>query len=107
MHVYILFAHPSKASFTWEVLNALTRGLEAAGHSFEVGDLYEMGFQSDVEHLQETGIAASMRRVMLDDRLLGIGVRKAEMVILGGMVAQEETIRRQNLARAYELGRTF
>ena len=197
MHVYILFAHPSKASFTWEVLDALTRGLEAAGHSFEVGDLYEMGFQSDmdlaqyeretgadpdapvpedvrleqakieradalafvypvwwsdcpaklkgwfdrvltygyayvyedgthrtsrveiqkalvlcpaghtVEHLQETGIAASMRRVMLDDRLLGIGVRKAEMVILGGMVAQDGTVRRQNLARAYELGRTF
>ena len=48
-----------------------------------------------------------MRRVMLDDRLLGIGVRKAEMAILGGMVAQDGTVRRQNLARAYELGRTF
>jgi flavin reductase (DIM6/NTAB) family NADH-FMN oxidoreductase RutF len=28
---------------------------------------------------------------MLDDRLLGIGVRQAEMAILGGMVAQDET----------------
>jgi NAD(P)H dehydrogenase (quinone) len=47
MHVYILFAHPSHKSFTWEVLDAFVRGLRDAGHSFEVGDLYEMDFQTD------------------------------------------------------------
>jgi NAD(P)H dehydrogenase (quinone) len=197
MHVYVIFAHPSKQSFTWEVLGAFTCGLRDAGHSFEIGDLYEMGFQSDmdaaqyaretgpdpdapvpedvrleqtkieradalafvypvwwsdcpaklkgwfdrvltlgyayfyeagehraskihvqkalalcpaghpVEHLEETGIAESMRRVMLDDRLLGVGVQEAQMEILGGMVTKDEAIRRRNMERAYQLGREF
>ncbi|MBN1977582.1 MAG: NAD(P)H-dependent oxidoreductase [Anaerolineae bacterium] len=197
MHVYVVFAHPSKRSFTWEVLNAFTRGLHDAGHAFELGDLYEMGFQSDmdqaqyerevggdpdapvpedvrleqakidradglafvypvwwsdcpaklkgwfdrvltfgyaydygeggehvsrmsvnkalalcpaghrVEHLDEIGIAESMRRVMLDDRLLGVGVKEATMEILGGMVENDPAARRWNLDRAYQLGREF
>ena len=197
MHVYVIFAHPSKQSFTWEVLVAFTRGLQDAGHSFEIGDLYEMGFQSDmdvvqyaremgpdpnapvpedvrleqakieradaralvypvwwndcpaklkgwfdrvltlgyayfyeggehrmskihvqkalvlcpasrpVEHLEEIGIAESMRRVMLNDRLLGVGVKEARMEILGGMVTKDEAIRCQNLEQAYQLGREF
>jgi NAD(P)H dehydrogenase (quinone) len=201
MHVYVIFAHPSKRSFTWEVLNAFARGLQDAGHSFEVSDLYEMDFQSDmdlaqyerevsgepdapvpedvrleqakidrsdglafvypvwwsdcpaklkgwfdrvltfgyaydyayadaygddgehvsrmsvekavvlcpaghpVEHLEEIGIAESMRRVMLGDRLLGVGVKEAHMEILGGMVENDAAIRERNLGRAYQLGK--
>jgi NAD(P)H dehydrogenase (quinone) len=60
-----------------------------------------------VEHLEETGIAEAMRRIMLNDRLLGIGVKEARMEILGGMLPKVETFREANLARAYELGRTF
>ncbi len=52
MHVYILFAHPSKKSFSQSVLEAFTRGLTEAGHSFQVGDLYEMGFQSELDEDQ-------------------------------------------------------
>jgi NAD(P)H dehydrogenase (quinone) len=197
MHVYVVFAHPSKRSFTWEVLSAFTRGLQDAGHSFEIGDLYEMGFQTDmdlvqyeregcgdpdapvpedvrleqakinradglafvypvwwsdcpaklkgwfdrvltfgyaydygeggehvskmsvekalvlcpaghpVEHLEEIGIAESMRRVMLSDRLLGVGVRKAHMEILGGMVENDPATRQWNLEQACQLGREF
>ncbi len=201
MHVYVVFAHPSRRSFTWEVLNAFLRGLQDAGHSFEVGDLYDMSFQSDMdpeqydretsldpkaglpgdvelehgkiaradalafvypvwwsdcpaklkgwfdrvwsygyayvyeggdhaaskisirkalvicpaghpeEHLEEIGMAESMRRVMLNDRLLGVGVREARMEILGGMVAtvlgEGAQVRRANLERAYRLGREF
>ena len=197
MHIYVLFAHLSKTSFTFEVLEAFNRGLEDAGHTFEIGDLYDMDFRSDmdrdqytressldvnrpvpedvwkeqmkidkadalafvypvwwsdcpaklkgwfdrvwaygyayfyedgehvtskiqidralvicpaghtVEHLEETGIAESMRRIMLNDRLLGVGVKEARMEILGGMVEYDETIRRRNLKRAYHLGRTF
>jgi NAD(P)H dehydrogenase (quinone) len=201
MHVYVVFAHPSKQSFTWEVLGAFTRGLQDGGHTFEVGDLYEMGFQTDmdlaqyeretggdpgallpedvrleqakidradglafvypvwwsdcpaklkgwfdrvlafgyaydyayadacgqdgahvtkiavekalalcpaghpVEHLEEIGIAESMRRVMLGDRLLGVGVKEAHMEILGGMVENDAAIRERNLERAYQLGK--
>lgn len=197
MHIYIIFSHPSKKSFTYEVLKAFLKGLEDAGHTFEIGDLYEMGFQSDMdssqylresslytdtplsedirkeqekvnradalvfvypiwwsdcpaklkgwfdrvwsygyayfyedgehvisriqidkalvicpaghtaEHLEETGIAESMRRIMLNDRLLGVGVKEASMEILGGMVENDETIRKRNLEIAYQLGVAF
>lgn len=197
MDVYIVFAHPSKCSFSWSVLEAFTRGLQEAGHSFQVNDLYQTGFQSElseeqyhrelgldpgapvpddvaqeqtkidaaaalvfiyplwwsdcpaklkgwldrvltygyayfydedeqrssritiekalvlcsaghtVEHLEETGIAESMRRIMLNDRLLGVGVKTAQMEILGGMMPGDDTYRQENLDRAYELGRTF
>jgi len=39
-----------------------------------------------IEHLEKIGIAESMRRVMLNDRLLGIGVKEAVMEILGGIM---------------------
>lgn len=197
MHVYILYAHPSRKSFTWEVLQAFLKGLDEAGHSYEIGDLYEMNFRSEmdikqyeretgtdpeapvpedisveqekiegadalvfvypvwwsdcpaklkgwfdrvltygyaytydesghaasrmdvakalvicpaghtIEHLEEIGIAESMRRVMVQDRLLGVGVRDASMEILGGMVLNDEIYRKQNLERAYRLGADF
>jgi NAD(P)H dehydrogenase (quinone) len=197
MHVYIVFAHPSKQSFSQAVLEAFTRGLEAGGHTFEIGDLYAMGFESEmdeaqyfrelgldphapvpddiqaeqdkigraealafiyplwwsdcpaklkgwfdrvltygyayfydadeqrysritvdkalvlcsaghtVEHLEETGVAESMRCIMLEDRLLGVGVKAAQMEILGGMMPGDNRNREGNLQRAYELGKTF
>ena len=197
MHVYILFAHPSENSFNKEVLEAFVKGLEDAGHTHEIGDLYRMDFESDMDlaqyerevgldpqapvpddvraeqekvnradalafiypvwwsdcparlkgwfdkvwsygyayfyddneerftqiniqkalvicsaghpeaHLEETGIAESMRRIMLNDRLLGIGVKKARMEILGGMMPQDDTYRQENLVKVYDLGRSF
>lgn len=47
-----------------------------------------------VEHLEETGIADSMRRIMLNDRLQGVGVKEARMEILGGMASYDEIIAR-------------
>jgi NAD(P)H dehydrogenase (quinone) len=197
MHIYIVFAHPSKQSFSQQVLEAFTRGLKDAGHSYDIADLYEMGFLSDMDeaqylretsgnpdlpvppdveaeqaninraaglafiypvwwsdcpaklkgwfdrvltcgyaylydekggrrtrmsiekaivlcsaghtvgHLEETGIADSMRRIMLNDRLLGVGVKHAHMEVLGGMMPLDNTHRERNLLRAYELGRGF
>jgi len=197
MHVYILFAHPSPHSFSREVLHAFTRGLESAGHTFEPGDLYAMGFHSGMdaaeyarevsgrpdaplptdvlaehekvgradalafiypvwwsdcpailkgwfdrvwnygyayyydlqegrhteirirkaiiicpaghteEHLEATGIAESMRRIMLNDRLLGVGIQQASMEILGGMMPGVATFREANLQRAFELGKNL
>jgi NAD(P)H dehydrogenase (quinone) len=197
VHVYILFAHPSKESFSQAVLGAITRGLEEGGHTFEVGDLSDMGFESEmdeaqyfrelgldpqapvpedvqaeqdkidradalafifplwwsdcpaklkgwfdrvltygyayfydadeqryshiavekalvlcsagrtVEHLAEIGITQSMRCLMLNDRLLGVGVKAAEMEILGGMMPGDDTYREGNLQRADELGEAF
>lgn len=52
MRVYVVFAHPSRESFTSEVLDAFVRGLADAGHSVEVRDLYEMEFQADMDLAQ-------------------------------------------------------
>jgi NAD(P)H dehydrogenase (quinone) len=197
MHVYVVFAHPSQTSFCSAVLEAFTRGLREAGHTFEVADLYRMGFRAEMDleqyqrevggdpdapvpddvareqaridaanalafiypvwwsdcpaklkgwfdrvlthgyaycydaeklrstriaiekalvlcpaghtvaHLEETGNAEAMRRIMLDDRLLGVGMKQARLEILGGMMPGDDTFRRENLERAYALGRGF
>lgn len=90
MHVCIVFAHPSARSFSRAVLEAFARGLREAGHDWE-----------------ETGIAEAMRRILLNDRLLGVGVRAADLEILGGMMPGDDAWRERNLRRAYELGRDF
>ena len=198
MHIYIIFAHPSHKSFTYAVLESFSRGLDAGGHTYEVGDLYAMKFKCDMDlaqynretgfnidrpipqdvitehkkieradalvfiypvwwsdcpailkgwfdrvwtygyayfydeagqhsiskiniekalvlcaaghpvaYLEEIGIAESMRRIMLHDRLLGVGIKQANMEILRGMVANDETIRQANLDRAYYMGKNF
>jgi NAD(P)H dehydrogenase (quinone) len=198
MHVYVIYAHPSHRSFTYQAFQAFARGLEEAGHTLEIGDLYQMDFQADmdlrqyeresmlatevslpedvareqakidradalafiypvwwsdcpaklkgwfdrvlsygyaytyttvgehatskiriakalalcpaghtVEHLEAIGIAESMRRVMIQDRLLGVGVKTAKLEILGGMVGGQAAVRANNLERAYRLGREF
>jgi NAD(P)H dehydrogenase (quinone) len=195
MHVYIVFAHPSEDSFNSNVLDAFTRGLGDAGHTYEIGDLYRMDFKAEMdleqyhrevgldpdapvpddvraeqhkidradalafiypvwwsdcpailkgwfdrvlthgyayfydqnaarytqieikkaivicsaghtlEHLEQIGIAESMKHIMLNDRLLGVGVKEARMEILGGMMPKDDTYRQQNLDKAYKLGR--
>ena len=52
MHVYIVFAHPSQDSFNRAVLNTFAQGLKDAGHTYEIGDLYRMDFQADMDPVQ-------------------------------------------------------
>lgn len=63
----------------------------AAGHS--------------VKYLESIGIAESMKTIMLKDRLLGVGIEKADMVILGGMVSKDDSIYESNLKKAFALGK--
>ncbi len=56
-----------------------------------------------IEHLEETGIAQSMRTIMLNDRLLGVGVKQAYMEILGSMMPNDDSMREQNLRVVYKL----
>ena len=56
MHVFIVYAHPSDDSFTRHARDAFIRGLQAAGHTFAVSDLYAMHFNADMteaEYLRE------------------------------------------------------
>lgn len=63
-HVHIVYAHPSERSFTREVLDAFLGGLDAAGHTRTVSDLYAMEFRSELtleEYERESGRRAAAR----------------------------------------------
>lgn len=49
MHVYVVYAHPSKESFTHQVLTAFVNGLTEGGHTVEIADLYAMDFKTDMD----------------------------------------------------------
>jgi NAD(P)H dehydrogenase (quinone) len=56
MRVLIIYAHPSEDSFTAKIRDSFIRGLESAGHSFILSDLYKMDFKTDLseeEYLRE------------------------------------------------------
>ena len=48
-----------------------------------------------------------MRHIMINDRLLGVGITEASMVILGGMMPGDDTYREQNLEKVYKIGKTL
>jgi len=48
MKVFIVYCHPCGESFTREVRDAFIAGLESAGHSYVLSDLYGMKFVSDM-----------------------------------------------------------
>lgn len=56
MQVLIIYAHPSEDSFTAKIRDSFIRGLESAGHTFILSDLYKMDFRpelSEGEYLRE------------------------------------------------------
>jgi NAD(P)H dehydrogenase (quinone) len=56
MRVFIVYAHPGGDSFTGHVKDRFIAGLESAGHSSIISDLYTMGFKTDMseaEYLRE------------------------------------------------------
>ena len=56
MKVLVVYCHPSKNSFTHMIKESFIRGLEDAGHSYEVSDLYAQGFNpvmSESEYIRE------------------------------------------------------
>ncbi len=58
MHVFIVYAHPSKESFTHTVLETFVAGLKESGNTYEISDLYCMNFKADMdleEYIRESG----------------------------------------------------
>lgn len=200
MHVYIVYAHPSRDSFTHKVLKAFVNGLTEGGHTVEIGDLYAMDFKTDMDikqyrreigddpqgpvpwdvekeqqkiekaqglafvypvwwsdcpaklkgwfdrvftfgyaylhggaepdpgktrvldiekvvvlcpagttmtDLQDQGIAQSMERIMVGDRLCRAGIKQASMEILAGTTGDDGTVKRMHLKKAFEIGLNF
>jgi NAD(P)H dehydrogenase (quinone) len=48
MNILIIYAHPSKKSYTFQVLEQLLHALEKEDHSVVLSDLYAMNFLSDM-----------------------------------------------------------
>ncbi|MBR7831854.1 NAD(P)H-dependent oxidoreductase [Actinospica durhamensis] len=60
-HVHVVYTHPGNRGFTREILDAFLGGLEEAGHTYTVSDLYVMGFRSELtaaEYERESGYRA-------------------------------------------------
>lgn len=56
MNVFIVYCHPSKNSFTNVVKDSFIKGLEDAGHTYTISDLYEERFNpvmSESEYVRE------------------------------------------------------
>lgn len=56
MNVLIVYCHPSKNSFTHIVKESFIKGLEKAGHHYQISDLYAQGFHpvmTEDEYLRE------------------------------------------------------
>lgn len=48
MNIFIVFCHPSKNSFTYQIFDRLLAGLKTSGHKIIVSDLYKMDFKTDM-----------------------------------------------------------
>ena len=48
MKIFLVYCHPGVDSFTREVRDSFIDGLESAGHSYILSDLYSMSFISDM-----------------------------------------------------------
>ena len=57
MRVFIVYCHPSRSSFTYQVKETFVEGLKVSGNDILISDLYDMDFQTDMseaEYLRET-----------------------------------------------------
>jgi len=48
MNIFIVYAHPSKTSYTHKVLNKIIDALKKENYNIELSDLYAMNFRSDM-----------------------------------------------------------
>ena len=69
MHVLAVFCHPDRDSFSGAVLDRFVDGVEEAGHSCEVADLYREAFDPvmsmrDLQQFEEMARAAGFRLTM-------------------------------------------
>lgn len=52
MNILIIYSHPSKTSYTFQILEQLQSLITIENWNLEISDLYEMGFQSDMSEAE-------------------------------------------------------
>ena len=68
MRILIVFAHPSKESYTYQILQQLIAELKNQGHEYDISDLYDMDFQSDMseQEYRREGLAQTHLPISAD-----------------------------------------
>jgi NAD(P)H dehydrogenase (quinone) len=68
VNILIIYSHPSKTSYTFQVLEQLKDELTRQGWSLEISDLYEANFQSDMTaaEFEREGFGNTERSISAD-----------------------------------------
>ena len=70
LKVFIVYCHPSENSFTCRIRDSFIRGLESAGHSYIISDLYKMNFKTDMSEAEYSREAFYKRELPIPDDVL-------------------------------------
>ena len=82
MHCYIVFAHPSKNSFTHSVLESFIAGLAESNHTYEIGNLYQMNFDPVMDISQyEREVRITQTQVPQDVKTEHKKIQKAQALV--------------------------
>jgi NAD(P)H dehydrogenase (quinone) len=81
MKVLIIFAHPNPLSFTKAVLDNFVKGLEEAGHQYEVIDLYKIKFNPV---FQDMDYSSFVDKDIPKDIFQQMDIRKMVIELAGG-----------------------
>lgn len=77
VHVLVVYAHPNPASFTHAILEHVERGLFDGGHTYEVVDLYAIGFNpvftmhDQTSFIHHTAPESLLDRAQLAEAIVG------------------------------------
>ena len=83
MNILIVYAHPSKKSYTFQVLERLKSLISKQNLSFEVSDLYAMNFLSDMSEIEyeREGFAKTELPISKDVLAEHAKIEKADCII--------------------------
>jgi NAD(P)H dehydrogenase (quinone) len=83
MNVLIVYSHPSKRSFTYQVFEKLKKGLLESGHDLEVSDLYGINFRSDMseEEYNREGFEKTALPIPEDVKMEQQKIEKADCIV--------------------------
>lgn len=83
MNILIVYAHPSKKSYTFQVLERLKSVLNTENFEVEISDLYALNFQSDLseEEYEREGFAKTELAIPADVLAEQEKIEKADCII--------------------------
>ncbi|MFB9076565.1 NAD(P)H-dependent oxidoreductase [Flavobacterium procerum] len=83
MNILIVYSHPSKKSYTFQVLEQLKTALQKENWNIEISDLYEMNFRSDMseDEYEREGFAKTQLPIPVDVLAEQEKIEKADCII--------------------------